>query len=103
MLRTVSFLTPLAGLLNLQPPAAAGGGGGGEALCPFAMSVEGLLLASWALPLLSIAVFLLLWLLLPLVLCGRWKPNSRFAASFGALLLFLFSSLTSTTTALVQV
>ena len=95
-LRTVSVFTPLAAVFNLQPPASSGG------LCPFVMSAESKLIASWSLPLLTLAVFLALWPLVQLFSCRGCK-RAPFSATFGALLLFLFSSLTSTTASLIQV
>ena len=97
--RPVELLSPLAGLFNLQPPASSGRG-----LCPFAMSVEDRLLASWAVPLLALAAFGAVSLVIRLSsrYCKSRAHEQEFSAPLAALLLFVFSSLTSTTASLVQ-
>ena len=99
-LRSVAVLSPLAGLFNLQLPASSASSG----LCPWVMTVEGKLLASWALPLLTVVGFVAAWPLLRRVFASRQMfSHLSFTAAFVALILFVFSSLTSTTAALVQV
>ena len=96
--RTTPFASPIGGLFNFQIPATNSG------LCPFTVSLSDKLLIQWALPLLAIAAFAVLCINLTLPRAQRcWRLRATKTAAFCALGLFLFSALTMSTLALLQV